>query len=103
MNTHESLGCFCISMRGTISLWVFNRAVFWKHTYDIIELEIYITLFHFYLLSNRQFIFIVSFTLLIVQCIDYPLLFRSTPAARNITHKIHFNDVIQSPKICLHK
>ncbi|CAF3486156.1 unnamed protein product [Rotaria sp. Silwood1] len=48
-----------------------------------------------------QFIFIVSFTVLIVQCIDYPLLFRSTPSARNITHKIHFNEVIQSPNQCL--
>ncbi|CAF2602109.1 unnamed protein product [Rotaria sp. Silwood2] len=48
-----------------------------------------------------QFIFIVSFTILIVQCIDYPLLFRSTPAARNITDKIQINQVIQSPKQCL--
>ncbi|CAF3406257.1 unnamed protein product [Rotaria socialis] len=48
-----------------------------------------------------QFIFIVSFTVLIVQCIDYPLLFRSTPSARNITHKIHFDDIIQSPQQCL--
>ncbi|CAF0843587.1 unnamed protein product [Adineta ricciae] len=50
-----------------------------------------------------QFVFIVSFTLLIVQCIDYPLLFRSTPVARNITHKIHFNEIIQSPQQCLHQ
>jgi len=48
-----------------------------------------------------QFIFIVSFTLLIVQCVDYELLFRSSPAARNLTDKIHFNDVLQSPKQCL--
>ncbi|CAF0832259.1 unnamed protein product [Adineta steineri] len=49
-----------------------------------------------------QFIFIVSFTTLIVQCVDYPLLFRSTPFARNITNKIQINQVIQSPKQCLH-
>ncbi|CAF3419510.1 unnamed protein product [Rotaria sp. Silwood1] len=49
-----------------------------------------------------QFIFIVSFTILVVQCIDYPLLFRSTPLARNITDKIQINQVIQSPKQCLH-
>ncbi|CAF3812932.1 unnamed protein product, partial [Rotaria magnacalcarata] len=48
-----------------------------------------------------QFIFIVSFTILIVQCIDYPVLFRSTPSARNITHKIHFDEIIQSPQQCL--
>ena len=56
-----------------------------------------------FLVFPRQFIFIVSFTTLLVQCIDYPLLFRSTPQARNITDKIHFNDVIQPPRQCLHK
>ncbi|CAF3238887.1 unnamed protein product [Rotaria socialis] len=48
-----------------------------------------------------QFVFIVSFTILIVQCIDYPLLFRSTPSARNLTDKIQIDQVIQSPKQCL--
>lgn len=51
----------------------------------------------------RQFIFIVSFTLLLVQCVDYPLLFRSSPEARNVTAKIQFNQVIQSPEQCLRK
>jgi hypothetical protein len=57
----------------------------------------------FFIYLNRQFVFIVSFTILIVQCVDYSLLFRSSPLARNITDKIQINQVIQSPQQCLHK
>ncbi|CAF1192310.1 unnamed protein product [Didymodactylos carnosus] len=53
------------------------------------------------ILALVQFIFIVSFTVLVLQCIDYPVLFRSSPASRNMTRKIQFNDVILSPSQCL--
>ncbi|CAF0903757.1 unnamed protein product [Adineta steineri] len=84
----------------------------WSHQKDLDEFFVRVYEYHqrhgfFCIVLSEifglvQFVFIVSFTVLIVQCVDYPLLFRSTPSARNITHKIHFNEVIQSPKQCLH-
>ncbi|CAF0979681.1 unnamed protein product [Adineta ricciae] len=84
----------------------------WSHQQDLDDFFVQVYQYHqkhgFFCIAISeifgliQFVFIVSFTILLVQCVDYPLLFRSSPAARNITDKIQIHQVIQSPKQCLH-
>jgi len=86
---HQKHGFFCIILSEIFGLVYVKRKI---------------CLFKFpFFYFIRQFVFIVSFTILIIQCIDYPLLFHSSPLSRNITDKIQINQVIQSPKQCLRK
>lgn len=92
---------------------IFHLESRWSHQKDLDDFFVRIYQYHqrhgfFCIVLSEifglvQFIFIVSFTLLIVQCVDYPLLFRTSPIAQNMTRKIRLDDVIKPPGQCLRK
>ena len=86
---HQNHGFFCILLSEIFALVYVDK----RNLHFRLKSFIYF----------RQFLFIVSFTLLLVQCIDYSLLFQASPFARNTTDKIQIHQIIEKPSQCLRK